>query len=137
MNIIRLMSSIEKHEGRISHAYTDSEGYLTIGVGRLIDKRKGGHLSHSEIDMLLQNDVIRVVNEAHENIHFFNALTDSQQESICEMIFQLGISGVMKFKRMLSALEDENGEEAYKEALDSKWARQTPERAREVAEGLK
>ena len=91
---------------------------------------------HFQVQQLNQENPTYVV-IGHENIPFFNALTDSQQESICEMIFQLGINGVMKFKRMLSALEDGNGEEAYKEALDSKWARQTPERAQEVAEGLK
>src|SRR3546814_6643626 len=48
---------LNREEGRIPHAYQDSVGYWTIGVGRLIDKRKGGRLTNVEIDMLLANDI--------------------------------------------------------------------------------
>src|SRR3546814_14026178 len=48
---------LNREEGRIPHAYQDSLGYWTIGVGRLIDKRKGGRLTNVEIDMLLANDI--------------------------------------------------------------------------------
>ena len=50
MNLAQLL---EAREGRVAHAYIDSEGYTTIGVGRLIDKRKGGRLTDREIDYLL------------------------------------------------------------------------------------
>lgn len=33
-----------RDEGNVPYAYSDSLGYLTIGVGFLIDKRKGGRL---------------------------------------------------------------------------------------------
>ena len=29
-------------EGRVSHVYKDSLGYYTIGIGHLVDQRKGG-----------------------------------------------------------------------------------------------
>src|SRR3546814_15181122 len=45
---------LNREEGRIPHAYPDSLGYWTIGVGRLIDKRKGGRLTNVETDMLLE-----------------------------------------------------------------------------------
>src|SRR3546814_2848207 len=48
---------LNREEGRIPHAYQDSLGYWTIGVGRLIDKRKGGRLTNVDIDMLLANDI--------------------------------------------------------------------------------
>ena len=55
MNIERLKSTLLKHEAEVSHAYEDSEGYLTVGVGRLIDKRKDGGISHTEAMYLLDD----------------------------------------------------------------------------------
>ena len=52
---------LKKEEGVIPHAYQDHLGFWTIGVGRLIDKRKGGGLSADEIDYLLSNDINRFV----------------------------------------------------------------------------
>jgi lysozyme len=49
------------------------------------------------------------------------------------MAYQMGVDGVLKFKKMMIALQAENYEAAYKEALNSKWAQQTPERAQRVA----
>ena len=52
-----LERQLRRDEGVVEHAYIDSEGWTTIGVGRLIDKRKGGRLRDDEIEYLLQNDI--------------------------------------------------------------------------------
>ncbi|MCR4457054.1 hypothetical protein NR795_04585 [Pseudescherichia sp. L3] len=44
------------------------------------------------------------------------------------MIFQLGLGGVQKFKKMIAALKTQNYSEAIKQAKDSLWYRQTPNR---------
>ena len=49
------------------------------------------------------------------------------------MAYQLGVNGVGNFSKMLNALESGDRETAAIEALDSKWATQTPERAERVA----
>jgi lysozyme len=59
-----LTAQLRYDEGVKEYAYTDSEGYLTIGVGRLIDRTKGGKLSEDEIDYLLDNDIDKVQNQA-------------------------------------------------------------------------
>lgn len=46
--------TLETDEGRVPHAYQDHLGYWTIGVGHLIDKRKGGGLTPDEVDYLLE-----------------------------------------------------------------------------------
>ena len=38
----KLIEMIKHHEGVVPHAYQDSRGYWTIGVGRLIDESLGG-----------------------------------------------------------------------------------------------
>ena len=53
---------------------------------------------------------------------------------LINLCFNLGGPRASRFKKMLAALEDKNYPEASKEMLDSKWARQVPNRARELSE---
>src|SRR3546814_8522584 len=71
---------LNREEGRIPHAYQDSLGYWTIGVGRLIDKRKGGRLTNVEIDMLLANEIADTIAEVSER-HTRTAVKDNQVSS--------------------------------------------------------
>ena len=58
-----LESQLRRDEGEVLHAYSDSLGYLTIGVGRLIDARRGGGISGDESAYLLRNDIERKTGE--------------------------------------------------------------------------
>ena len=62
-------------------------------------------------------------------------ISDDAKFLIIEMIFQLGSAGVQKFRNMWSALGEDppNYEEASVQMLDSRWAKQTPNRAKEMA----
>ena len=137
MNLGVLKEQIIRHEGEVPHAYQDHLGYWTIGVGRLIDERRGGGLSEYEIEYLLDADIKRVHNQLTQRIAFWGRLSDSQQRALCNMAFQLGVNGVLNFRRMLAALDRGDTAAAEAEALDSRWAVQTPNRAREVAAMLR
>ena len=52
---------------------------------------------------------------------------------LCEMTFQMGPAGVGKFKNMLIALQNQSYAEAAAEMLDSRWAKQTPNRAKKLS----
>ena len=49
------------------------------------------------------------------------------------MCYQLGLAGFSKFKKTISYIEKKNYKEASKEMLDSKWAKQTPNRAKKLS----
>ena len=49
------------------------------------------------------------------------------------MVFQLGIGGVSKFKKMWEALEKGDYTEASFQMMDSRWAKQTPSRAESLS----
>lgn len=129
----KIITDLKRDEGFRSHAYQDHLGYWTIGIGRMIDKRKGGGISKEEADYLLLNDIWRVLDQLRDNLPWFDQLSESQQRALVNMGFQLGVGGVLKFRRMLAHLKSGNGEAARQEALDSLWARQTPYRALRVA----
>ena len=131
------VAQIKRHEGLVLHAYNDSLGYLTIGYGRLIDKAKHGGISEAEAEYLLQNDVSIVLAALHRNIPFFDSLCVPRQAVLVNMAFQMGIQGVQKFKKTLSLVEMGLYDEAADNMLKSLWAKQTPNRANEMAEQMR
>ena len=128
-----LKKQLERHEGRVNHAYQDHLGFWTIGIGRLIDQRRGGGLSDDEVDYLFSNDVARVEHELRRRLHWFAETPDVIKMALCNMAFQLGVAGLMRFRRMLAAMKHRDWTAASIEALDSNWAKQTPNRAAEIA----
>lgn len=128
-----LTEHLKAEEGTVLHAYQDHLGFLTIGTGRLIDHRKGGGLSEAEAEYLLGNDIDRVAADLDRRLPWWREQPAPVQVALCSMAFQMGAAGLLAFRRMLAALERGDRAEAARQALDSKWARQTPARAERVA----
>lgn len=134
MDVTKLLAEIKAEEGTVLHAYEDHLGYLTIGVGRLIDKRKGGGISQKEADYLLLNDVQEIVSVLDKALPWMKQLSDSQQRALCQMAFQMGVDGLLGFKTTLARLKAGDFKGAKESALKSKWATQTPARAERVTD---
>lgn len=132
-----LIAQLKRHEGLRLHAYQDHLGFWTIGYGRLIDERRGGGISEAEAELLLRNDVKRVQADIERRLPWVRGLSDARQQALCNMGFQLGVSGLLGFRRMLDALKRGRFHLASQEALNSRWARQTPSRAEEVADMIR
>ena len=122
-----------RHEGEVLHAYQDHLGFWTIGVGRLIDKRKGGGISKEESAMLLNNDMNSRIVALQEKLPWFDSLNDARKAVLLNMSFQLGIAGLMSFTKTLDLIKNGYYDEAATNMLKSKWATQTPNRANEMA----
>jgi len=133
---VDLKSQLLREEGAESCAYQDSLGYWTIGVGRLIDSRKGGGLSSDEIDFLLENDIKTKTREVLLALPWVPRLSEPRQAVLIGMAFQMGIGGLLKFKRTIGSIEDGQFAEAAAEMLDSAWAKQTPDRAKRLAKQM-
>lgn len=129
----KLTADLKRDEGNIRHAYTDSLGYLTIGVGRLVDQRRGGGLSPAEIDYLLANDIDNKSKMLAIALPWFTGLDEVRQRALLNLAFQLGIGGLLNFKNTLAHLQAGRYREAATNALLSNWAAQTPSRARRIA----
>ena len=128
-----LKTQLRREEGAESCAYQDSLGFWTIGVGRLIDSRKGGGLSNDEIDLLLDNDIKRNYEAVLKALPWVDKLSDARQAVLIEMAFQMGLKGLLQFQRMLGSVEDGQYVEAAAEMVKSRWAMQTPARAYRLA----
>lgn len=122
-----------REEGRRKAAYQDHLGYWTIGVGRLIDGRKGGGLSDAEIDTLLENDITKASLALRQELPWFDQLNEARRAVLIQMAFQMGVAGLLAFKQTLAAARDERFSTAAENMRQSLWAKQTPERAKRLA----
>ena len=132
----RLIEQLKRHEGVSKWAYEDHLGYITVGVGRCLDPEIGLGLSDKEIDYLLQNDIERCYKEL-ECLSWFPDLDPIRQEALVNMVFNLGLTRFLQFKKTLAYMAEGRYPEAADEMLDSKWARQVKNRAIELSEMIR
>lgn len=136
MEMKRLIDQLKRHEGVSRWAYEDHLGYITVGVGRCLDPEIGLGLSDKEIDYLLQNDIERCYKEL-ECLSWFPDLDPIRQEALVNMVFNLGLTRFLQFKKTLAYMAEGRYPEAADEMLDSKWARQVKNRAIELSEMIR
>lgn len=135
MNLVDL---IEYEEGFRTRPYLCTEGYVTIGFGTKLYDKLGANAAdfpisvnrkiatewlHSEIalkDLRLSKSSVSDT---------YQALSPDMQAIVVSMAYQMGVTGLLNFKRMWKALDEGYYGTAAVEMLDSRWARQTPERA--------
>lgn len=129
---LRLRGRVKVAEGFRAQLYKDSRGFLTIGYGRLLDPAKGGGLSKDEAEYLLMNDLRRAEREA-ESLPAYHDLSPARQAVLIELCFNMGLAHVQQFKRMQSALIQQDYHHAAAEILDSDYAEQVKGRATELA----
>lgn len=132
-NVKDIESQLREDEGEVLHAYTDTEGYITIGIGILIDKRKGGGITREESSILFQNRMKKKEEEVRKALPWFVNLDEARQGVLLNMAFQMGTPGLLKFRNTLEAVRLGRWESASAGMLESLWARQTPNRARRLA----
>lgn len=133
MNIDQVIDTIRKDEGWSAFVYDDTLGYQTIGYGFLVDQRKSGGIPREVGEFWLRYNVDGVINDLRRRIPHFVIMPEDIQHALVNMAYQLGTNGLLSFKKMLSAIQNKNYELAAYEALNSKWATQTPNRAERVA----
>jgi lysozyme len=143
---IHIVRHLIAEEGMRLEPYTDSLGLWTIGIGHLIDIRKGGRLpnwirsfpiSIDDAEKLLLEDLVDVEWRVSKNIEHWDDYSKVRQAVLLSMAFQMGIGGLLKFKKAISALKDGFYKVAAAEMLDSRWAHQTPKRAARLANAMR
>lgn len=120
---------IKKHEGFNSRPYLDTARKLTIGFGRNLSDNG---ISAEEADFLFNNDIERCKKELSEYNWYVSQPTNAQW-ALINMCFNLGISRLIEFKKMIAALTVKDYAKAAQEALNSQWSAQVGQRAKDVA----
>ena len=127
-----LIESIKKHEGFRAKPYPDPiRGWDVPTFGHGLT-----YITEAESAVLVENRIRGIRGELRRAKPFFDRLTPHRKDALTEMAYQLGVTGCLNFKRMWAAIEQGNYAQARLEALDSLWAKQTPNRAKAVADKL-
>lgn len=138
MNIFQLL---EFEEGFSEYPYVDTEGYPTIGFGTKIGTKNAPIDQYvfkvsREVGKLLIKDHLDQV-ENYLSTKILSHVNSPRYIILESMCYQLGEKGLDGFKKMWKAIEKGDWEEAAKQALDSKAARQTPQRWKRQAKVLR
>ena len=129
-----LLDRIKHHEGFRSKVYKCTEGYDTIGYGFAI---KDLELDEDISEMILMQKLDNLMTRIGKTFVWWRAADSTVKDVVVEMCYQLGVSGFSKFKKTIDHLENKRYGKASAEMLDSKWARQTPNRALELSNLIK
>jgi len=122
----RLIESVKKHEGFRREVYLDHRGNPTIGYGTRVNEIEIDETTGEE---WLLRELLEKMGRL-QSVTGFDELSPIRQDVILEMAYQMGVGGVLKFKRMWLAIRSGRFHEAADEMLDSRWHReQSPERA--------
>jgi len=143
MTYDELTGSVKLSEGFRDHIYKDTEGFATIGWGHKVvhedNFEEGKTYTKEELQEVFDKDLNKAIGLARQLMEENNVrdLPTTAQHTITEMCFQLGKSGVSKFRNMWNALQNRDFNTASLEMLDSKWNRQTPNRCKKLSDQMK
>ena len=137
-----LKARVQDHEGLRTSVYLDSLGKKTVGIGHLVrhfeEERfaEGVEIPMEEILEIFEMDLNRAAAGADMLIedNVGHDLPQHVAEVVLEMVFQLGTTGVSKFKKFWKALRVKDYKTAAAEMQDSRWHSQTPKRCESLAE---
>jgi len=132
-----LTKQLRRDEYEVLTAYQDHLGFWTIGVGRLIDKRKGGGITKEESAYLLSNDIDKREAELLRRAPWTANLDPVRFGALLNMAFQMGVDGLLGFKNTMAMVRAGDYEGASEGMLQSLWATQTPERAKRISKQMK
>ena len=131
---MNLLNQIKKHEGFRSTVYQCTEGYDTIGFGFAI---KDLELDKDIAELILKRKLETLQKRITSRFGWFCSSPEEVKDVVTNMCYQLGLTGFSKFKKTIYLLETEQYDEASIEMLDSLWAKQTRNRAKELSETLR
>ena len=130
MTYEQIAQRIRRSEGLEYLPYKCPTGHLTIGYGHNLERG----ISKEVAELLLMQDIEIALKQVKNVFQFLPKLTDARLFVLVDMCYNLGLTNLCGFKKMIAALQAGDYTKAAKEMLDSKWARQVGKRAKENAQ---
>lgn len=129
----KTIERIKKSEGLRLKPYRCTAGKLTIGYGHNLDDNG---ITETEALLILEDDLEKCSTQL-ERYTWFRNLDEARQGVLIDMCFNMGITRLLQFKKMIKAIEESNWKEASVQMLDSVWAKQVKTRATNLAKIMK
>jgi lysozyme len=140
MNLIKLQDELANDEGIKYETYYCSLGHLTGGIGHLItewdteyyDQPVGTKIPNEQVNDWFERDIETTIKDCNLLFSQFDNLPSDIQHVLANMCFQLGRPRLSKFKNMIAAVEDLDWHRMADEMENSRWFKQTPNRAKRL-----
>jgi lysozyme len=136
----KLIEQIKFEEGLRLKAYICPAGVKTIGYGHNLEKapyfdhnKIPDEITQDQAEAILFYDLGEKLAEMRRKWNRFDEFDPARRDAFLNMAYQLGVNGFLAFERLRSAAMSRDWETAHKQALNSRWAKQTPARAKRVA----
>ena len=152
VDVSKVYEEISEDEGKILHCYMCSECHKTVGIGhKVLQNDPESNLPvHGPYDAvageqsidedrcyeLFEEDVQIAIQGCQAIYDNWDDLPQEVRHVLVNMCFQLGQGGLSRFKNMNSAITEQMWNRVAEEMLDSRWARQTPERAQRLSQRI-
>lgn len=134
---MNLRNQIVEFEGWKHEAYPDpltGGEPITIGCGATgPDIFLGLMWSDEKISQRLSDDIAKCLFDLQAALPWFAHISAERQAVLANMRFQMGLKGLMQFRKMLAAMRDDRWADAANEMRHSKWYTQTRKRAERLA----
>jgi len=135
LSYLQLIKRIKKNEGFSSVPYKDQLGFLTIGYGHLILSNEK-HLTETKpskdrLEKIFIQDFKNTIKD-YEKYLKKKKSNKKEEELLIEMVFQMGVKKVLKFKNLLRNMRNKNKHLVCFEMMNSLWYNQTPKRVKEL-----
>lgn len=101
----------------------------TCGYGRNCEDNG---FSEDEVELMLQNDIAQSIKDIKSIFLGFDGFLENRQNALINMMFNLGKTRFLGFKKMIEAIKNGDWQEAAMQAADSRWHNQVKSRALEI-----
>ena len=143
MNIEQLKETLKIDEGVVYEIYNDHLGYPTFGIGHLVLERDREHglpvgtpVSEDRVSECFEQDVQVVIEDCKKLHDGWDGYPEEVKQIVANMMVNMGLTRLSKFKRHNAALQWGDWKEAAKEGRDSRWYKQVTNRAERLMKRL-
>jgi len=152
MDLEKLKKQLIIDEGCKLEVYLDHLGYPTVGIGHLLTKKDPELLQYqlgkknnpnysmkiteARCQELFLSDIANVIKDCKTLFPNFDSYAEEIKQIIANMMFNLGLTRLSKFKKFVAAITSLNYKEAAKQMADSAWSKQVPNRAKRLIDRM-
>jgi len=128
-----LVEELKRDEGYRAQVYQCSAGVATVGYGHNLEQ---GRIPEYIAEKLLHHDIGEAIADC-ESLNWFYTLDAVRKRVIVNMMFNIGMTRLLGFKKMIAAIELKDYNRAADEMYDSKWRVQVGDRAKRLVEMMR
>ena len=138
-----LKENLKISEGFRENVYKCTMGYDTVGYGfkcsdlskdeLALNNGKVAPMKEEVASKILDIKIEKLKNKVFKSIPWLENKPQIVQDVLLEMAYQMGVAGLLGFKNTLKMIENNDYKNAANGMMNSKWAKQTPNRAKRLA----